>query len=215
LENLHEANEATFALLIAAFFAAIAAIISWVFLSPRTRPLVLPFEGVVAPFFGLPAVLFSLTAALFASSIWENYNSASRAVRNESQGIANLISLADSITSLRTTALANAAKEYARSVVEDEWPTLSIGSKPSPRTHERFVRLREQIFRGGETLNKTEFEALLNAYLRVNNARESRLAFVSFDVHPVRWYAILAWVCWSRSRLPLCTSASPKHCLLA
>ena len=215
MENMHAANEAIFVLVIAIGFTGIAVAISWIFLSPRTRPLVLPYEGVVAPFFGLPAVLFSLTAALFASSIWENYNSASRAVRNESQGIANLVSLANSIPALSNTALAKSAKEYARSVVEDEWQTLSIGSQPSPTTNERFVQLREQIFQAGEQLNKTEFEGLVNAYLRVNNAREARLAFVSFDVHPVRWYAVLVLGLLVQVAVAFVHISKPKALLVA
>ena len=141
--------------------------------------------------FGIPAVLFSLTAALFATSIWENYDSASRAIRTESQGILNLITLAENIPALKATNLVDASKSYTRSVVEDEWPTLSMHANPSPVTKEKFIQLSKLIYESGEKLNKMEFEALVNAFLHINNAREARLAFISFDVHPIRWYAIL------------------------
>ncbi len=82
MENLNAENEVLFALFTALVLIGIGFVISWLFLAARSRALLLPLEGVVAPFFGLPAVLFSLTAALFATSIWENYDAASRAVRN-------------------------------------------------------------------------------------------------------------------------------------
>jgi hypothetical protein len=107
VENLHAENEVLFALFTALVLIGIAFIISWLFLAARSRSLLLPLEGVVAPFFGLPAVLFSLTAALFATSIWENYDAASRAVRSESQGIMSLISLANSIPALSSEGLSH------------------------------------------------------------------------------------------------------------
>lgn len=191
MKNLDSNFEIYVVLAIIAAFILIGTFIAWVFLNPKTRPFTLPYEGVVGPFFGLPAVLFSLTTALFATSIWENYNSASVAIRNESQGILNLINISENIPSLKDTNLVSASKSYARSVVEDEWDTLSSHSIPSPITKEKFNQLTKLIFESGERLNKMEFAALANAYLHINNSREIRLAFISFDVHPIRWYAIL------------------------
>lgn len=104
----------------------------------------------------------------------------------------SLISLANSIPALSSEGLSNAAREYARSVVEDEWQTLSIGSEPSAKTSEKFVQLRTKIFQLGDRLNKTEFEGLVATYLRIESARATRLAFVTFDVHPLRWFAMIA-----------------------
>jgi hypothetical protein len=191
MKNLDSNLEIYIVFAIIISFIICGTFIAWLFLSSKTRALVLPYEGVVGPFFGLPAVLFSLTAALFATSIWENYNSASRAIRTESQGILNLINLSENIPALKATNLVDASKSYARSVVEDEWPTLSMHSNSSPITREKFIQLSKLIYESGEKLNKMEFEALVNAFLHINNAREARLAFISFDVHPIRWYAIL------------------------
>jgi hypothetical protein len=54
------------------------------------------------------------------------------------------------------------------------------------------VAMRMDLFKAVNQLNNNaESKALMNAFQMVNNAREMRLAFVSFDVHPIRWYAIL------------------------
>lgn len=192
MQNLSVDYELGLIALIITAFSIIGLIIVRIFLAPSTRPAMLQYEGVVAPFFGLPSVLFSLTAALMATSIWENYNVASKAIKNESQGLMEIISLANTIPELKNTSLADAARVYAKSIIDEEWQTLSTDSKPSLKTQEKFVAMRAELFRAANQLNNNaESKALMSAFQMVNNAREMRLAFVSFDVHPIRWYAIL------------------------
>ena len=192
MQNLSVDYEIGLIALIITAFSIIGLIIVRIFLAPSTRPAMLQYDGVVAPFFGLPAVLFSLTAALMATSIWENYNVASKAIKNESQGLMEIISLTNTIPELKNTSLADAARVYAKSIIDEEWQTLSTDSKPSLKTQEKFVAMRTDLFKAVNQLNNNaESKALMSAFQMVNNAREMRLAFVSFDVHPIRWYAIL------------------------
>jgi hypothetical protein len=191
LDNLNEQNELQLLLMIIIAFIAIAVLISFIFIHPRMRSQILAFDGVVGPFFGIPAVLFSLMAALFATTIWDNYNIGARAIRTESQGLINLISLANTIPALQKGKIAEYAQDYARSVIQDEWQSLSLNQASSPKTSAHFSQLRDELFRSGDLLNKTEFQALIDTYLRVNLARETRLSIVSFDIHPARWFAVL------------------------
>ena len=192
MQNLNDDYELGVILLLIVTFSIIGLIITRIFLASNTRPAMLQFDGVVAPFFGLPAVLFSLTAALMATSIWENYNVASKAIKNESQGLMEIISLANTIPELKHSNLANSTRVYAKSILEEEWQTLSSDGKHSLETQEKFVAMRAELFRVANQLNNNaESKALMSAFQLVNNAREMRLAFVSFDVHPIRWYAIL------------------------
>ena len=150
-------------------------------------------DGVVGPFFGLPAVLFSLTTALNATSLWENYAAATKAVRTESQSLMTIISLAESIPDLRSSGLADRARSYARSVIEDEWKTLSPGMEPSPITHRRYVELRAALFGAINHLgNSTEARTLQAELQHTSAARDTSLAHVSFDAHVTRWYALVA-----------------------
>ena len=192
MQNLSVDYELGVILLLIVAFSIIGLIIVRIFLAPSTRPAMLQYEGVVAPFFGLPAVLFSLTAALMATSIWENYNVASKAIKNESQGLMEIISLANTIPELKHSNLANATRVYAKSIIDEEWQTLSSDGKHSLETQKKLVAMRTDLFKAVNQLNNNaESKALMNAFQMVNNAREMRLAFVSFDVHPIRWYAIL------------------------
>jgi len=187
MQNLNDDYELGVILLLIVAFSIIGLIITRIFLAPSTRPAMLQYDGVVAPFFGLPAVLFSLTAALMATSIWENYNVASKAIKNESQGLMDIISLAGAIPELKNTSLADATRVYAKSILEEEWQTLSSDGKHSAKTQEKFVAMRTDLFKAVNQLdNNAESKALMNAFQMVNNAREMRLAFVSFDVHPIR-----------------------------
>lgn len=150
------------------------------------------FDGVAPPFFGLPAVLFSLTAALLATSVWDNHSTTTKAIKNESQGILDVISLANSLPRLSQSNLPASAKAYAQSIIDDEWQALAISRSNSPITDKKFVDMRTEIFKAVNALsNDAESKALLNAYYTINNAREARLAYAGFDLHPIRWYAIL------------------------
>lgn len=192
MQNLAEQFEFLVIISLITFFTLSAILIAWIFTNPRKRNLVMPLEGFVAPFFSLPAVLFSLIAALMATSVWENYTIATKAVRSESQSIMNIVSLTDSIPSLKNSQLKEASKKYARSIIDDEWNTLSSHPEHSPATQKYFEELRSQVFLAVNALENTaESRALFNAFQTANSARETRLAFVSFDIHPIRWYAIL------------------------
>ena len=192
MPNINADDEIALVLIIIFVFIAIALIISSIFLSPKTRPLMLQYEGVVAPFFGLPAVLFSLLSALMGTSIWENYNVAAQAIKSESQGLIQIISLADTVPELRDNNLANATRIYAKSIVEEEWQTLTSDRKDAAQTVEKFIAMRSDVFKAANELNNNaESKVLMNAFQTVNNARGIRLAYTSFDVHPLRLSGIL------------------------
>jgi hypothetical protein len=192
MPNINTDDEITLALLIIFVIITIAVIITRIFLSPKTRPLMLQYEGVVAPFFGLPAVLFSLSTALMGTSIWENYNIAAQAIKSESQGLIQIISLADTVPELKNTNLANATRIYAKSILDEEWQTLTSDRKDAPKTIEKFIAMRSDLFKAANQLNNNaESKALMNVFQTVNNARSMRLAYASFDVHPLRISGVL------------------------
>lgn len=192
MQNLFFKTELSLILALCIGFIGLSIIIAWLFVSPKTRPLLERYEGVVAPFFSLPAVLFSLTAALLATSVWDNYSVATRAIKNESQSILTVISLANSVPYLKDSELSINAKLYIRSMIEDEWRTLAAGKSNSPITDEKFIAMRSEIFKAANIFpDRAESKALLNAFFTINTARETRQAYASFDLHPIRWYAIL------------------------
>ena len=209
-------NEIALILLIIFVFTIIAVIITRIFLSQKTRPLMLQYEGVVVPFFGLPAVLFSLSAALMATSIWENYNIAAKAIKAESQGLIEIISLASTIPELKNSNLANTTRTYAKSILDEEWQTLSSASNDSPKTIEKFIAMRSDFFKAANQLNNNaESKILIHAFQTVDNARGIRLAYVSFDVHPLRMTGILLLAILVQIAVAFIHVAKPKALIVA
>ena len=176
----------------------------------------LQYEGVVAPLSGLPAVLFSLSAALMATSIWENYNIAAKAIKAESQGLIEIISLASTIPELKNSNLANTTRTYAKSVIHEEWQTLSSVSNDSPKTIEKFIAMRSDFFKAANQLNNNaESKILIHAFQTVDDARNMRLAYVSFDVHPLRMIGILLLAILVQIAVAFIHVAKPKALIVA
>jgi len=192
LHNLVFKNDLTLLTALVLGFVFVAGFISWLFVFSSHRSLIHKDEHVLAPIFSLPAILFSLTAALLATSVWDNYSVANKAIKSESQSILNIISLANSVPAFKETKLSNLAKAYTQSIIEDEWQALGASRSASPLTHEKFIALRTEVFKATNAISgKSESKALLNAFDTMNNAREMRLAYAAFDLHPIRWYALL------------------------
>lgn len=214
--NMNADDEIASFLIIIFVIIAIAVIITSIFLSPKTRPLMLQCEGVVAPFFGLPAVLFALLSALMGSSIWENYSIASQAIKTESQGLIQIISLASMIPELKDNNLANATRIYAKSILNEEWQTLTSDRKDASKTVEKFIAMRSDLFKAANQLNNNaESKVLMNAFQTVNNARSIRLAYASFDIHPIRLSGILLLAVLILLTVAFIHVAKPKSLVVA
>jgi hypothetical protein len=192
LQNLVEQSELLAILILVGLFSTISILIVWRLKNPKKNSYFHDLNGLAAPIFSIPAVLFSLTIALMASSIWENYTIATKAIRSESQAIMNIMSLTSTTPTLKNSNLIDLSKQYAQSIVDDEWHTLSNNKTYSIKTQLLFENLRTHVFEVVNGLeNRAESRALFNAFQTISTARETRLAFVSFDVHPIRWYGIL------------------------
>ncbi len=216
LQNLFFQSDTTLIVGLLVGFTSLSTFITWLVITPKYKHVIEQYEGIVAPFFSLPAVLFSLTAALLATSIWDNYSIATKAIKSESQGILNIISLANSIPSPKDIDLPAAAKAYTQSIINDEWQTLSRNRSLSPAADAQFVAMRAAIFKTANMLpDKAESKALLSAFNTVNNARETRLAYASIDVHPIRWYALLFLGVLVLITIAFTHSSKPKALILA
>lgn len=216
LQNLFFKTELSLILALCIGFIGLSAIITALFVSSKSKSLLEKYEGLVAPFFSLPAVLFSLTAALLATSVWDNYSVATRAIKTESQSIMTIISLANSAPYLKDSNLVPSAKIYIKSIVQDEWKTLATGRSNSPITDEKFIAMRSEIFKAVNTQpDKAESKALLNEFYAINTARETRQAYASFDLHPVRWYAILFLAVLVLISVAFSHSTKPKALMVA
>jgi hypothetical protein len=214
--NITEDFELTMLGIIVLFFMGIASLLSWFFVSTKTRSFSQRYEGIVPTLLGLPAILFSLTVALLASSVWETYNMANKSVRNEALGLATVLDLAQTIPALKDSDLPNKVYKYTQSIIDDEWKTLSARGQPADTTKRHFEELRSATLQAINSLNNNaESKALFHAIQIVNDSRKARLSFVSFDVHPIRWYAIIVLAILVLITVALVHPAKPKALFVA
>lgn len=191
LQDLANANELLLISGVILLFVCTGVFITWLCINPRTHKMLSPFEGVVPPFVAVPAGIFALTAALMAASLWENYSGAAKAIRTEVQGLESCVELAQTIPALKTTDLAALSRDYARSVVNDEWTTMAV-MEASAVSEEKFKELQMAIFQVASNLNNAaEVKVLLSAYQNIQDGRTSRMSYVNFDTHPARWIAVM------------------------
>ena len=214
--NIKEDFEFAMIGMIALFFVGVALLLSWFFVSAKTRSFSQKYEGIAPTLLGLPAILFSLTVALLASSVWETYTMANKSVRNEALGLATIMDLAQTIPAIQDSALTNKVITYTQSVIDDEWKTLSARGQPSETTKRQFEELRSTTFQAINALNNNaESKALMHAIEIVNDSRKARLSFVSFAVHPIRWYAIIVLAILVLVTVALIHPAKPKALFVA
>lgn len=121
LQYLADESEFALLVLIALFFISTGLVISWVCHNPTIRRILEPYEGVLPTFLGVPAGMFALTAAFMGNSLWENYTGASNAIHLEAQGLTAYIETAETVPEFKALQLPQIARDYTRSIVEDEW----------------------------------------------------------------------------------------------
>jgi hypothetical protein len=175
-----------------AFYAATAAVIAWLAMGSPVSGWIKSFTGVVAPFIAAVSVLFSLLTGFLAGDIADRNRQAWRAVNGEASAIVmlNTLSLA-AVTDMST--IREQLRTYVGSVVKDEWATMAEGRRSVPTG----AALRELLRQAADPAiardaGQTVHTALLNAVIRIRDARADRLALASDQTNDVKWLTVLA-----------------------
>lgn len=175
-----------------AFYTATAAVIAWLAMASPVSGWIKSFTGVVAPFIAAVSVLFSLLTGFLAGDIADRNRQAWRAVNGEASAIVmlNTLSLA-AVTDM--SAIRGQLKTYADSVLTDEWAMMAEGRR-SPATG---AALRELLRHAADPAiardaGQTAAPALLNAVIRIRDARAERLALASDQTNDIKWLTVLA-----------------------
>ncbi|MCP9630671.1 DUF4239 domain-containing protein [Rhodopseudomonas palustris] len=147
-------------------------------------------NGVVAPFFSSVAVLFSLLTGFLGYEVTERNRRATSAVQSEAGELQNLYTLSvASVTDMHKIRIA--LKDYARSVVREEWPAARGESSPS--TTEAYDELLTQLSDPGISRDASAavHVAMLSAAVRVGTARNSRLSLSTDRTSELKWISVL------------------------
>lgn len=138
-------------------------------------------------------VIYAVLLALSALAVWEAYEDAEHLVAREANAVADLYRNLEGYPQPEQTALRSYLRDYARTVVDQEWPAMRFGRVPpaSDLVVDRMVaawsvfepRTEGQKILHAQTLTQ------LNAFLDV---RRDRREAVTSGMKPVMWVVLLA-----------------------
>ena len=169
------------------------ALINWLTFRSPARVWIAGFQGVVAPFFVSAALPLGLMTGFLAADIWDANRQAARAIQQEADAVSMLIALdvpaASRPAPSQPGGVAEAARAYMRSVIEDDWPRRATGNG-APITTERFSALTRAVATGHAEQPGVQ-TAMLAAVGRIADARSTRLSLMGSHTSALRWSVVL------------------------
>jgi hypothetical protein len=181
---------ALFAVLIL-FYGITTVIIVWFCAWSPLKARILTLNGLVAPFFTAISVMFALLTGFLGSDAGDRNKRAWQAVNAESTAAHAVYTLsvasASDMKDIRT-----ALRDYLQSAIKDEWPDLA-NRGASPKTDEAYARLLREVSDPGiaQAAGNPVNNALLNAALRLGDARSARIAIASDHTTELKWISVL------------------------
>lgn len=173
-------------------YGATGAVITWLAVASPVSPWIKSFTGVVAPFMATVSVLFSLLTGFLAGDIADRNRQAWRAVNGEASAIVMVNTLSIAAAS-DMAAIRAQLRTYVDSVLKDEWPAMAEGRRSAATGTALRDLLREVAEPAiARDAGQTVHAALLNAVIRVRDARADRLALASDQTNDVKWLTVLA-----------------------
>jgi len=176
---------------LAAFYGATAAALTWLNFSATTGPALRRFDGVVAPFFAAVSILFALLTGFLASDVADRNRQAFRAVQMEGGELHNVYTLSLASASDMHDIRA-ALASYVKTVVAEEWPAMAEDRR-SPAASAGYDALLREVSdpRIAQAAGNPVQVVLLNATVRAGTARSSRLALAADRTTDIKWATIL------------------------
>jgi hypothetical protein len=173
------------------FYAATGAFLVWLTASSPAHGKIKSLTGVVGPFISTVSVLFSLLTGFLASDISDRNRQAWKAVHTESSAAETLNTLSLASAS-DMTRIRPPLRGYLQSVLTRDWPRMAEGDS-SPDTDAAFEALLREVSdpKVAQVTGQTVHTALLNAVIRIRDARADRLALASDRTNDVKWITVL------------------------
>lgn len=150
------------------------------------------YNELVGFVYAVVGVIYAVLLALSAVSVWEDYGDAERIVANEANAVSDLYRNLDGYPQPEQTALRSYLRDYAKVVIEEEWPAMRHGrvSTASDPIVDRMVsawvvfepRTEGQKILHGQTL--TQLDGFLDD-------RRDRRETITKGMKPVMWVVLL------------------------
>lgn len=162
-----------------------AAAFLWLAHRSRFAQAVSACRGLSPPFVNVVGVLFALTLAFIANDTWLAHDRAIAAVQQEAGALRTLKVLAQGAPPELCGVLTTAVEDYARRVIDEEWPQL-VHRQASAAAGASLDALLT-LLAGHATLSPALQTALLEQAIEVRRTRDARLALSQAHVNPLKW----------------------------
>lgn len=197
------------------FYGITTAVIVWICGFAPLRDRILSLTGVVAPFFTAAAVLFALLTGFLGSDVGDRSRQAWRAVNAETSAASAVHTLSIASKS-DMQGVRTALQDYLRSVIKDEWPYLGANGA-SRKTDAAYAHLLEEVSDPSiaSAAGQAVHGAVLNAVLRLGEARSTRISLASDRTNELKWISVLILGVLTQVSLALVHLEKPRAQLTA
>ena len=148
-------------------------------------------HDVAAAIFPVVGTMYAVLLALVVVTVWQQYQSASATIDHEAAQAGDLYRDAGELSEPARTGIRDALREYAETVVREEWPAMARGGQ-SEHAWAAFDRLWA-IFRATPVDDFKQLALRTEMLHRLNTLgddRRLRLLHSQSHVHPALWLAL-------------------------
>jgi len=176
---------------LALFLMGTAGLIYWCSFHGPSRTWIARFRDVEGPVFGAAALLFAMLTGFVASDVWQRNASAARLVAGESESLTALVDIARA-GGLDNAALHARIRDYARVVVDEEWPSMGAGHA-APQANEALQALLHEVLDSRYAVGGGLVQRLaIDQVLKVREVRSRRLVLSGERTNELKWGAVIA-----------------------
>lgn len=151
-----------------------------------------PHHDVADPILGALGAVYAVLIAFIVVTVWQNFDKSSANVGLEANYLADLYHDAQAFAPDFRNSLQKELREYARTVVMDEWKTMSRGQ--TSLSAERLMRKIWSLYTTYQPKNTTEQTFFSESVRKLNEFRElrrQRLMDARTGIHPLLWFVLI------------------------
>jgi hypothetical protein len=152
-----------------------------------------PHHDVAGYIYSGLAVLYAVLLAFVVIIVWGQFDATRTRVQREADALGDLFREAQVFPVPVQRAIFDAVRTYAKTVVEEEWPTMAQGGE-SPRAWQAYTHLWKTM-RSMEPRTPTEINwhaTMLQSLTAASDGRRDRLSASRAVLHPVLWVVLLS-----------------------
>jgi hypothetical protein len=150
-------------------------------------------HDVAAACFAVIGGLYGIVLAFVLVSSWQRFEDARERAEVEADALADVHRHSVALPAPAGERLRVLTIDYARSVIDDEWPAMSAGS-PSPSTYRIFLDLWQTLLAtpAREAKDVAVFQNTLGKMDDFSDARRDRLLYSRVGLPPIVWAFLIA-----------------------